>query len=148
MYVHFFREPRSSFSPRRRSWRRSSSVVCVMWTGWRVPASRPNHLLSSSRDAIIYRPLRSTGMPSFAQRCATATGCPKKCAIAGHPVSDGEAGSITGTFARSLVVRFREVGCWFLDRFFFCFLGVLFLRMVLSVALNFPVHSLIIGPFI
>ena len=78
-----------SYLPRRRSWRRSLSVVWVMWTGCLEPASRPSHLLNSSREAVMYGPLRSTGIPSLAQRCATATGCPRKWAMAGHPVSQG-----------------------------------------------------------
>ena len=34
----------------------------------------------------MLRPLRCTGIPSFAQRCATAIGWPSYFAILGHPV--------------------------------------------------------------
>src|SRR5947207_13587742 len=102
-----------------------------MWTGWRVPASRPSHLANSSREAVMYRPLRSTGMPSFAQRCATATGCPRNPAMAGHPVRVGELGSFTGTLARCLA-RFCETVCCFFGASLVGLLATFFFGMFLS----------------
>lgn len=79
----------------------------------------------------MYRPLRSTGIPSLAHRCATATGCPRKCAIAGQPVRMGEAGSITGTPPRCFVGPVREA-----DRLFggvlAGFFGAFLLDMILG----------------
>jgi hypothetical protein len=59
-----------------------------MWTVSFVPDSRVSQRSSSSGDAATYRPIRVTGIPSVAQRCAVETGWLRNLAIAAQPFND------------------------------------------------------------
>ena len=45
----------------------------------------PTQRVNASDEAFTRRPLRDTGMPVLAQRCATAMGCPRNRAISAQP---------------------------------------------------------------
>ena len=85
----------------------------------------------------MLRPLRSTGIPFFAHRCATETGWPKYRAILGQPIRTS-----------SVITDLLALGCWgdfrFEDFFFFTvFLkeSALFNQSPCAVGPNAPVPS-------
>ena len=68
-----------------------SASLVITCAGFGMCDSRPNHALTASRSATMERPSRRTGIPSLAQRCAVATGIPRKPAIAVQPLSGPSA---------------------------------------------------------